>query len=306
MKIQRILVATDLSDSSTELHRQATAFAQLFEASVTLLHVDVMGCHSVRNAAQLDTYLQNVLELISARIDAAATEIAGHGIEVSSKVRAGQPAEQILATAASVGADAIMLAKRKTGTLNRLMIGSTTKLLMRHSNLPVITVETAGAARDFNYEHFLSPTDLSEDSTLGITAIERFAEELDAEVKVDVLHVHQCPYIVNIIPGEAPLVFAPADVLEGIRRICEREAMAAWAEVDSDAPYRITVNTNVADGIVGYARDNNVGLIAIPSHGKGGILAGLLGSTSERVIEVSDIPVMVLPRAYLRGGGEEA
>ncbi len=46
--------------------------------------------------------------------------------------------------------------------------------------------------------------------------------------------------------------------------------------------------------IVGYAKHHNADLIALPSHGRGGIKSLGLGSVAERVVRLTDRPVLVL------------
>ena len=44
--------------------------------------------------------------------------------------------------------------------------------------------------------------------------------------------------------------------------------------------------------IIGYAKANNMDLIAMASHGKGG-LAWMLGSVAEKVLSHANIPVLI-------------
>ena len=47
--------------------------------------------------------------------------------------------------------------------------------------------------------------------------------------------------------------------------------------------------------IIEYAKDHHVDLVAMSTHGYGGIKRRLLGSVTERVIRYSHAPVLVLP-----------
>ena len=51
----------------------------------------------------------------------------------------------------------------------------------------------------------------------------------------------------------------------------------------------------VADKILEYAKDHDVDLVALSTHGYGGIKRRLLGSVTDRVIRSSETPVLVLP-----------
>ena len=51
----------------------------------------------------------------------------------------------------------------------------------------------------------------------------------------------------------------------------------------------------VADKIIEYAKDHHIDLVAMSTHGYGGIKHLLLGSVTDRVIRSSETPVLVLP-----------
>lgn len=49
------------------------------------------------------------------------------------------------------------------------------------------------------------------------------------------------------------------------------------------------------EAVLEYTRDNEVDLIIMGRHGRSGLNRLLLGSTAERVLRSSDIPVLVIP-----------
>ena len=57
------------------------------------------------------------------------------------------------------------------------------------------------------------------------------------------------------------------------------------SELVSDAPY---------DGIIEYARANDIDLIVMGTHGRTGLDRYLLGSVTERVVRSTDIPVLTV------------
>jgi len=56
---------------------------------------------------------------------------------------------------------------------------------------------------------------------------------------------------------------------------------------------------NFADGIVEYARANNIDLIVTGTHGRGAVQHFLMGSVAERVVRVAPCPVLTV-RAHER------
>ena len=60
------------------------------------------------------------------------------------------------------------------------------------------------------------------------------------------------------------------------------------SELVSDAPY---------DGIIEYARANDIDLIVMGTHGRTGVDRYLLGSVTEKVVRTADVPVLTVRMA---------
>ena len=150
------------------------------------------------------------------------------------------------------------------------------------------------------FKHILLPTDGTAAARPGIDACLRFAREIGA--RVTALHVAPALHIFTYEPG----------VTESVRQtvIKDRElhskkylddvgqrAAAAGVPcqsllVTSDFPH---------EAIIEAARAHQCDLIAMASHGRGGIKGMLLGSETQKVLTHSAIPVIVW-----RAGGAAA
>lgn len=49
-----------------------------------------------------------------------------------------------------------------------------------------------------------------------------------------------------------------------------------------------------AEGITDYAAQNNIDLIALASHGRGGVTRWMFGSVADRVLRSSNVPILVI------------
>ena len=75
--------------------------------------------------------------------------------------------------------------------------------------------------------------------------------------------------------------------LANIARICMAERLTVRTEVrEATAP----------DSIKAYVSDNDIDLIVIGTHGRGGIQRMLVGSVTDRVVRSVGVPVLVIPR----------
>ena len=75
--------------------------------------------------------------------------------------------------------------------------------------------------------------------------------------------------------------------LANVAGACRTEGLKVQTEVrEASAP----------ESIKSYATDNEVDLIVIGTHGRGGIQRMLVGSVTDRVIRSVGVPVLVIPR----------
>lgn len=151
------------------------------------------------------------------------------------------------------------------------------------------------------YDVVLVPTDGSEASLRAADEAFRIARETGAVV--------HALYVID--ESASSLIFADrpmADLLEAlgeegtaaVAAVADRAtALNADADVDADVAADVEVVTDVVRGmqiheaILEYAADHDVDLVVMGTHGRKG-LQHLLGSTTERVIANSFVPVLVV------------
>ena len=110
------------------------------------------------------------------------------------------------------------------------------------------------------------------------------------------LHVlHVIPNMDYFTPYES---FLPAESLVNIQRDVEREVekdMEAIAKKIGDVPVIRAVRTGVAFvEITDYVRAENIDLVVMGTHGRGGLEHILLGSVAEKVVRKSRCPVLTI------------
>lgn len=132
----RILLPTDVHDASHRTIRQATALAAEVGASVHAV--------AVVNERRYESLDDGRAERDAAgRETLAAVRSAAPGdVRVETSIRYGVPHREILEAAADVGADVIVIGTRRRTGLDRVLVGSTTELVVRRTSIPVLTVDT--------------------------------------------------------------------------------------------------------------------------------------------------------------------
>lgn len=138
----------------------------------------------------------------------------------------------------------------------------------------------------------LVPTDFSKHSENALAYAVAFAEKFEAELYL--LHVVQdlavfVPEAVTAAPPVAPPVEQlTAAVCEALDRV-----------IDSHQLRRFTVHAEVREGspfyeIVRFAKEQEIDLIIMGTHGRAGLVHVLLGSVAEKVVRKAPCPVLTV------------
>jgi nucleotide-binding universal stress UspA family protein len=139
-----------------------------------------------------------------------------------------------------------------------------------------------------NLQSILSPIDFSEQSRLALRWAGAFATRFNARLTV--------ASVVDPVLAEASRIRSGRDRVKAETEAALREFVAAtWRE---GAPARTAFITTVGDAptaIREMAEAHGAELIAMGTHGLGGLRKWLLGSTTERVLRRTRVPVLAVP-----------
>lgn len=143
---KRILVATDFSDCARAAGGFAAEWAANFGASCHLIHVVEPVVYpefyavDALPAGQTERVLERARRALA---DEAATLFGG--VECRADVVEGRPGTTIASFAASAKADLIILGTRGLSALKHLLLGSVAGEVIRHAEVPVLTVRRGDA-----------------------------------------------------------------------------------------------------------------------------------------------------------------
>jgi nucleotide-binding universal stress UspA family protein len=280
--IKHILWATDYSEESQEALLYAGHFAKTFGARLSALHV-VPDFSPVfyESLPAIEAELTGRIEEASASAKARIKQIsASQGISFDSVlVRKGSPAKAICEAANSEKADLIVIGPAGTSAAGRTAIGSVANQVLRSSLVPVLVTKkkTGGPA----IRKVLVPTDFS-----GREEIERdWAWKLAKGFKASLGFL----YVMELFGHD----FRLTDEL--FKAVLEK-LKARRAKEHEDVPITEDVYKahSAAAGIIDYAAIHDYDMIVKSTHVKK-VARFLLGSTTEKVIAVSPVPVFAIP-----------
>lgn len=233
-------------------------------------------------------YLDEMVE----RVD----ELTGH--PPCSRVLAGRVAEALAARAEEWRADLIVMTSHGRGALSRFWLGSAVDGTLRHSPVPVLVVRPPeGAEVELRVEpsvkKVLLPLDGSPAAEAVLDPALSLAALFGAEVKL--LQVAQQPR-----EPDSPYIPHAARHLEEVeaRRLAEAETYleGVRAALPAGGPVVETETTAgawAAEAILRVAVRWQADLIAMASHGRGGVPRLVLGSVADKVVRSSERPVLV-------------
>jgi len=139
-RFKRILLATDLSDSSHAAFTFALDMARKLRGDVLALHV--MGGPMLA-AAELGIPAapnESALEEVRRRLRTLALEGKAQGVAVQTSIADGAAATQILHAATENQADLILLGIESKGLIERRLLGTTAERVVREATIPVLSV----------------------------------------------------------------------------------------------------------------------------------------------------------------------
>lgn len=300
-RIRHILVASDLGGSTRLLHAHAAAVARAFEARVTLLHVDELVSPHGPDVNLLPEVLDELGEARARALQQARRDLEALGVQPTLEVRGGAAREEIVRYAEAHRVDLIVIGRTSRPRLAELFIGSTAHRVVRLAPVPVLVVpgpDAPDAALHAlpRYDHVVAATDLGETSRRGLAAVDALVGHFAS--RVTAIYCLTVEPVAPAVVGRVAVTL-PSEQLDELmdthrERIANQVAGLGrtWVEarVVTGAP---------AQALLDAAADLGADLVAVPSTGKGALERILLGSTTERLLRRSRLPVLVLPPVWL-------
>lgn len=196
----------------------------------------------------------------------------------------------------------IVMSTHGRGPLARAWIGSVADHIVRHATQPVLLVRPAEDTAPpidapVTFQRLLVPLDGSPLAERALPWAERIAAVADAALTLlravlPPMNV-QSPYLPHTIAETR-------DTLDEGRRAADAylgEVATHLARRGRRVSTELQVGVRPATAILHYVERNPVDLIALATHGRGGLTRAVLGSVADKVVRGSSVPVL-LARAH--------
>ncbi len=308
----RILVPLDGSLRAERVLPVAGRIARSGGGAVVLVRaVDAAATYGAYYQAQAEAVqevtvaMHEEAERYLARI-AEADVLAGVRVEV--RVLSGQPGLAVLQAAERQRADLVVLCGHGRTGLGRWALGSVAEHVARHAGVPVLIVREHGPAFAGPHpdpEHLLRvlvPLDGSEFAEAVLAP----AVQLVAALAGPGLGRGGVHLALVVPPYEAdPRNLPDALVLDGAKGYLARVASRLRAEQPGvTVTWSVAVELDIAAALIRVAENGEdaegagvfggCDLVAMATHGTGGVARWVMGSVTDRVLHATKLPVLVV------------
>ncbi len=285
--LRKILWATDFSDEAQEALLYADAFARTFKARLIGLHVAPDFSSVLYDAAYMvKTDLARRLAAVKEEAEKRLLAMKkAKKIPFKAIVERGTASKKIIEVAEKERVDLIVIGRRGMSAIEKLFIGSVANQVLRASPVPVLITEKKTGKPQF--KKILVPTDFSEREEVERDFAWKLARGFGSDLTLlHVLELHDYEFSPRVLDE------LMASLLKRLKQRKKREK--ADFKIREDV-YRAV---NAAIGIVDYSETHKFDLIVISTCVQSKLERFFLGSTTEKVISYSHIPVFAIPPSY--------
>lgn len=278
---RRILTCIDGSEESFHAFEEAVKFAK--DKNLTVFTLTVAPPYHgdlslVGMGVSIDELSRPYREALS-----KAKEIASkHQILVKTLYEEGEPFEKIIDIAEEISAELIVMGKKGMSALEQILIGSVTERVIGYSNADVLVVPKKASIQ---WDKVVVAVDGSKYAEKVCKRASELAKDFKSEVNiVSVVEVSQAVFAIK------PEIFdiqveKTKQYLENLKERFQKENIATKFFIEEGEVY---------EKILEVVEKIKAQMVIVGSHGRTGLRRLLMGSTCQRVIGLSKVPVLVV------------
>ncbi len=312
---QRILVPLDGSKRSERAIPLAAHIVRAGNGTIVFVYVVLppveFGTYSAERTvslkpgafeareAEATSYLSGILLTHANELGAIKTEM---------DVTAGAAAQEIYAAARLEAVDLVILCSHGETGLRRWVFGSMAQEVVRHSPVPALVLQEHSTPRPGRALHMLVPLD---GSALSETALLPAAQLIallagPAQGTLHLLRVVDLPPAYGKMRSQANVTKgmeeeARQEAQQYVQSVAERLRAELPAALNLSITSSVTINTDVAGAIIAAAErpcstesSGGADVIALATHGRGGLRRLVIGSVTEHILGATKLPLLVV------------
>ncbi len=277
---RRILVPTDFSAYAVAALEHAVVLGARYHAEITLLHVDEfsvspLGALEIQDAP-VEAYQKRKREFLEQRLNDLVMSVRDPAVTVKTQVLQGRAYKAIIEEGERLEYDLVVIATRGLTSLSVHLIGSTAERVVRLSRQPVLSVHERPKAGG-KVESILCPTDLSPAANVALSYALSIA-----------VHQHATLYIQYISELEKPE--RDDEIRARMPDLLQHHPKAKSVQTH----YVFDRDVEPSNSIIRFARDRQISLIVMSTHGRKGLRRVFIGNNTAEVVRQSELPVLTV------------
>ncbi|MCT4665972.1 MAG: universal stress protein [Flavobacteriales bacterium] len=282
VKNSMILVPIDFTEQSMVALKEAENLAKISDSKLTLISViEESGFFARVFGDKSQDEVDKMKQVINTKLaEIAQSSEAKIGNDVNVITSRGKVSSKIVEASEMVNADLIVMGTEGNPKKIKKLIGSNAYKVVTTSKVPVITIK---GDQHKNCDVIILPLDLEKETKEKVSNAIEFARIYDATIKV-----------VTVIKSN--LDEEAAQTLKNNLMQVYKFIRSKNVKCDGDILYKDN-KAKVSDEILQYAQDNEADLIMIMTQQESDFTPHFIGSSAQKVIYHSRIPVMsIRPR----------
>lgn len=255
METLKILIPTDFSIQAEFAYLMVKKLEEKINTEIHFLHVlsvpetvtmDTAG--NISTCGEIDvTYVEKQKEIAERKLDNLKTL---YGSAIHTHLVLGKTTDSIVAYAASANMDLVVMGTKGAWGLKEKLSGTATQMVARKSSVPVLSLMCDRS--DLTINHLLLVHDFSKPTAENLTLMHKILKAFNPTL-----------HLLQIISGEVAAVKAEIEL-----------NMQQFANLNSIEKFECNIinDKDVENGVIHFNQMNNMDMICIGTHGKGGVL----------------------------------
>jgi nucleotide-binding universal stress UspA family protein len=277
--MKKILVPTDFSDQAKYALKLASEIAKKTDAQLTLLHVvEIPGQTSFNTTGEVSTtdgmdglFIMKMIEIGKKKLKKLESDELLEGVDFSTELKAGNTYYNIASIIGEHNPDLIIMGTSGSSGVDEILIGSNAEKVVRNAKCPVLTLKEEISLA--NIDNIVFASSLKNDDQKLVNQLKEIAHLSYAKI--------------HLLKVNTPNSFeSSTTTYKKMDEYLSRTAL--------EADKKIHNGINEEEGILEFAKENNIDLIAMGTHGRKGLMHLLSGSIAEDVVNHSKRPVLTL------------
>jgi len=293
--ISKVLIPVDFSDVTEAVIKTADLIGEKFHPKFYLLHViSPLVYISAPESMVVDVIDASVIEEIEEQKRKAAENLLNNlkeklkKYEVETIIDMGSPADVIVEREEELNVDLTILGGHQKGLVERILLGSTSEAVVKHSKRPVWVIKGHAVEK---LERVAIAYDFSEVGDALLEYAKQFLKPFGSEITL--IHVEEeidLPILeklgINLLPQ---IREKKGEKLQQIKEQFEKEGLRCEVVyIEEREP---------AEGVLEVIQKGDFDTVMVANKGLSGLKRILMGSVSLDILRKSPIPVFVYKKA---------